>query len=129
MSRLQRTVLPTTPFDNKVDRESINPRLQAFEKFISGMYLGEITRNILLSLIDAAPKSLLLNGRASDVLNRHYGLDTAIMSEIEDAWEHGRGKTSLGEKCVEGGDAIDTISSRETPQVNGGLRKSAPAVP
>ncbi|KAG2348648.1 actin-like ATPase domain-containing protein [Suillus weaverae] len=35
--------LPTTPYDNKLDCKSINPRFQAFEKFISGMYLGEIT--------------------------------------------------------------------------------------
>ncbi|TFK83345.1 hypothetical protein K466DRAFT_665894 [Polyporus arcularius HHB13444] len=85
-----RTVLPTTPYDNKLDRQSINPRLQAFEKFISGMYLGEILRNILLSLIDAAPKPLLFNGRSSGPLNTHYGLDTAVMSEVEDAWEIGR---------------------------------------
>ncbi|RDX53014.1 hexokinase [Lentinus brumalis] len=85
-----RTVLPTTPYDNKLDRQSINPRLQAFEKFISGMYLGEILRNILLSLIDAAPKPLLFNGRSSGPLNTHYGLDTAVMSEVEDAWETGR---------------------------------------
>ncbi|KAI0721984.1 hexokinase-domain-containing protein [Cerioporus squamosus] len=85
-----RTVLPTTPYDNKLDRQSINPRLQAFEKFISGMYLGEILRNILLSLVDAAPKPLLFNGRSSGPLNTHYGLDTAVMSEVEDAWETGR---------------------------------------
>ena len=87
---MQRSVLPSTPFDNKLDRQSINPRLQAFEKFISGMYLGEITRNILLSLVDAAPKPLLFNGRSSEVLNTHYGLDTAVMSEVEEAWESGR---------------------------------------
>ncbi|RPD62046.1 hypothetical protein L226DRAFT_77182 [Lentinus tigrinus ALCF2SS1-7] len=85
-----RTVLPTTPYDNKVDRQSINPRLQGFEKFISGMYLGEILRNMLISLVDAAPKPLLFNGRSSGPLNTHYGLDTAVMSEIEDAWETGR---------------------------------------
>ena len=78
-------MLPTTPFDNKVDRQSINPRLQAFEKFISGMYLGEITRNILISLVDAAPRPLLFNGRVSKQLNTHYGLDTAVMSEVEEA--------------------------------------------
>ncbi|KAI9456980.1 hexokinase-domain-containing protein [Lactarius psammicola] len=61
-----RAVLPLTPFDNKVDRESINPRFQAYEKFISGMYLGEITRNILLAL--------------------HYGLDTEMLSLVESAW-------------------------------------------
>ncbi|KAH9853885.1 hexokinase [Lenzites betulinus] len=85
-----RTVLPTTPYDNKVDRESINPKYQAYEKFISGMYLGEITRNVLLSLLDAAPKPLLFNGRSSKQLNSHYGFDTAYMSEVEEAWENGR---------------------------------------
>ena len=54
------------------------------------MYLGEILRNILLSLVDAAPKPLLFNGRSSGPLNTHYGLDTAVMSEVEDAWETGR---------------------------------------
>ncbi|EGO01565.1 hypothetical protein SERLA73DRAFT_50110 [Serpula lacrymans var. lacrymans S7.3] len=81
-----RTALPTTPYDNKLDRESINPRYQAFEKFISGMYLGEIARNVILSLIDAAPRPVLFGGRASDALNKQWGLDTAVLSEIEEAW-------------------------------------------
>ncbi|KZP07136.1 hypothetical protein FIBSPDRAFT_914553 [Athelia psychrophila] len=82
-----RSHLPSTPFDNKLDRESINPRFQAFEKFISGMYLGEITRNVLLSLIDASPKPVLFGGQSSPSLNSHYGLDTAVMSDVEEAWE------------------------------------------
>ena len=82
----QRSHLPTTPFDNKLDRESINPRFQAFEKFISGMYLGEITRNVLLALIDAAPKPILFGGKATNAINKHYGLDSAVMSDIEGAW-------------------------------------------
>ncbi|KAL5527545.1 hypothetical protein ACEPAG_6346 [Sanghuangporus baumii] len=80
----QRTVLPTTPYDNKLDRESINPRYQAYEKFISGMYLGEITRNVLLSLIDAVPP-ILFSGLSTPILNRHYGFDTSYMSDIEGA--------------------------------------------
>ncbi|KAJ8589890.1 hexokinase [Rhizopogon salebrosus TDB-379] len=82
-----RSALPTTPYDNKLDRESINPRFQAFEKFISGMYLGEIARNVILSLIDAAPKPILFGGRSSALLNKQWGLDTALLSEIEEAWE------------------------------------------
>ncbi|KAF5387613.1 hypothetical protein D9615_000084 [Tricholomella constricta] len=82
-----RSTLPFTPFDSSLDRLSINPSFQAFEKFISGMYLGEITRNILTALIDAAPKPLLFNGKSTPVLNTHYGLDTSVMSDIEDAWE------------------------------------------
>ncbi|KAI0253152.1 hexokinase-domain-containing protein [Lactifluus subvellereus] len=81
-----RVVLPTTPFDNKLDRESINPRFQAYEKFISGMYLGEITRNVLLALVDAAPKPILFSGKATDRLNKHYGLDTEMLSLVESAW-------------------------------------------
>jgi len=79
-----RTVLPSTPFDNKLDRESINVKKQAFEKFISGMYLGEILRNLLLSLIDHSPP-VLFGGESSAELNRHYGVDTAVMSDVESA--------------------------------------------
>ncbi|KAK7060171.1 hypothetical protein VNI00_000935 [Paramarasmius palmivorus] len=82
-----RTHLPFTPYDNAVDRTSINPRFQAFEKLISGMYLGEITRHILLSLIDAAPKALLFGGKVTPSLNKQWGLDTSVMSDVEEAWE------------------------------------------
>ena len=67
-------------FDNKLDRKSINPRAQIFEKMISGMYLGEITRNILLNLID---RELLLNGYSSKDLNNQYSFETEYMSTIE----------------------------------------------
>jgi hexokinase len=33
----ERLVLPVSIYDNKLDRESINPRKQAFEKMVSGM--------------------------------------------------------------------------------------------
>jgi hexokinase len=51
------------------------------------MYLGEITRNVLLSLVDAAPKPILFAGKSTKQLNTHYGFDTAIMSAVEEAWE------------------------------------------
>lgn len=69
-------------------------RKQAFEKMISGMYLGEIVRNILLYLIDQPPVHAtattpaqyhLFNGHSCQVLNTHYGLDTAFMSAIAEA--------------------------------------------
>ncbi|RSH94057.1 glucokinase [Saitozyma podzolica] len=79
---VRRHVLPISIFDNKLDRESINPRKQMFEKMVSGMYLGEITRNILLHMIDS---SLLFSGYSSPILNTHYGYDTAFVSKIEGA--------------------------------------------
>ncbi|KAL7424058.1 hypothetical protein Q5752_001643 [Cryptotrichosporon argae] len=77
-----RHCLPVSIFDNKLDRESINPRKQAFEKMVSGMYLGEITRNILLHLIDS---SVLFDGLSTPVLNTHYGFDAAFVSAVEGA--------------------------------------------
>jgi hexokinase len=95
-----RVVLPRTPFDNKVDRESINPSYQAYEKFISGMYLGEITRNLLLALVDAAPKPILFDGKATERLNRHYGLDTEVLSLVEGAWAGDAGVPQAEEEAA-----------------------------
>ncbi|KAJ1986618.1 hypothetical protein H4R33_003247 [Dimargaris cristalligena] len=72
-------VLPLTFFDNGVDRETQNPGKQIFEKMISGLYLGEVTRKVLLHLVD---RRLLFNGRSSTELNQPYSFDTAYMSTI-----------------------------------------------
>ncbi|KAF9100668.1 glucokinase [Mortierella sp. AM989] len=73
--------LPVTIFDNKLDRESINPGIHVFEKLISGMYLGEVTRNILLHLID---KQVLCEGSSNSLkLKEHWAFETRFMSAIE----------------------------------------------
>ncbi|KAG0347401.1 glucokinase [Podila humilis] len=73
--------LPLTIHDNKLDRESINPGIHVFEKMISGMYLGEVVRNVLLNLVD---QRVLFGGVSSEVLNKHWGLETKCMSAIEE---------------------------------------------
>ncbi|KAI7872367.1 hexokinase-domain-containing protein [Spinellus fusiger] len=75
----ERKVLPLTVHDNKLDRESINPHKQTYEKLISGMYLGEIARNAILYLVD---RMLLFKGFSSDEMNKQWGLDTAYISAI-----------------------------------------------
>ncbi|KAH8984619.1 hypothetical protein EDB92DRAFT_1950679 [Lactarius akahatsu] len=49
--------------------------LDKYEKFISGMYLGEITRNTLLALVDAAPQPILFGSKAPEqaLRARHGG--------------------------------------------------------
>ncbi|KAG2537340.1 hexokinase-7-like [Panicum virgatum] len=42
--------LPITEYDQALDKESLNPGEQIFEKMISGMYLGEIVRRVLLKI-------------------------------------------------------------------------------
>ncbi|KAK3023772.1 hypothetical protein RJ639_043388 [Escallonia herrerae] len=45
--------LPLTEYDREMDAESINPGEQIFEKTISGMYLGEIVRRVLVKMDEA----------------------------------------------------------------------------
>lgn len=46
--------LPLTEYDKALDEESLNPGEQFFEKIMSGMYLGEIVRRVLLKLAEEA---------------------------------------------------------------------------
>ncbi|KAF9114944.1 glucokinase [Mortierella sp. AM989] len=76
----ERVILPLTMFDNRLDRLSVNPDKQIFEKMIAGMYLGEITRSVLINLID---RRLLFGGKISSDLNQMWTFETAYMSSIE----------------------------------------------
>ncbi|KAI8827045.1 uncharacterized protein EV422DRAFT_23458 [Fimicolochytrium jonesii] len=74
------SVLPLTSWDHQLDRGSENPRKQTFEKMISGMYLGEIVRYILIDLISTGE---LFKGVSSKPLQTPYLFETAYMSRIE----------------------------------------------
>ncbi|KAI9104703.1 hexokinase-domain-containing protein [Phlyctochytrium arcticum] len=74
------SVLPITSYDLALDRSSSNPRKQIFEKLISGMYLGEIVRYVLLELVSTGE---LFRGHTSKVLQTPYAFETAYMSRIE----------------------------------------------
>ncbi|KAM9585418.1 hexokinase-2 isoform 2-T2 [Trichechus inunguis] len=69
-----------TEFDVAVDELSLNPGKQRFEKMISGMYLGEIVRNIL---IDFTKRGLLFRGRISERLKTRGIFETKFLSQIE----------------------------------------------
>src|ERR1700730_19433965 len=84
---IQRTVLPITPYDDEVDRGSQNPGFHIFEKMISWMYIGEITRNLIMSLVNQSPP-ILFNGLSTAQLNvpfAHGGFHALHMSLIEKA--------------------------------------------
>ncbi|XP_036453941.1 hexokinase-2 isoform X2 [Colossoma macropomum] len=69
-----------TEFDRAVDKCSTNPGRQRFEKMISGMYLGEIVRNVLL---DFTAKGLLFRGKLSERLKTRGIFETKFLSQIE----------------------------------------------
>ncbi|OZJ01792.1 hypothetical protein BZG36_05191 [Bifiguratus adelaidae] len=75
-----RSYLPMTQYDRTVNRESVHPNVSMFEKMVSGLYLGELLRVIILDLVD---RRLLFNGAYSIDMNTPYNFETSYMSEIE----------------------------------------------
>jgi len=69
-----------TEFDRDIDENSINPSKQLFEKMISGMYMGELTRLVLEKLVNAG---LLFGGKCSNDLKKRGKFFTKYVSEIE----------------------------------------------
>ncbi|KXS96084.1 hypothetical protein AC579_8284 [Pseudocercospora musae] len=87
------SVLPKTPYDHDLDRESVNPGIQMFEKRVSGMFLGEILRRALVSLMKDSNVPLFTDEHSNqnDVhsttnvdpdskLYKQWGLDTSFLS-------------------------------------------------
>uniref|UniRef100_A0A672TG54 hexokinase n=1 Tax=Strigops habroptila TaxID=2489341 RepID=A0A672TG54_STRHB len=69
-----------TNFDQMVDEKTINPGKQRFEKLISGMYLGEIVRYILLAMVE---KRVLFRGKPCPKLQTKDIFQTKFLSTIE----------------------------------------------
>lgn len=73
-------VLPHTKYDVEIDEASLNPKRQHFEKMISGMYLGEIVRLVLVSY---CADINLFGGQTCSNLAHPYKFATHFMSQIE----------------------------------------------
>jgi hexokinase len=58
-------VLPTTVYDDILDRDSVNPGIQMFEKRISGMFLGEILRIALVHIMKSPTIPLFRDDNSS----------------------------------------------------------------
>ncbi|KAF5392806.1 hypothetical protein D9757_000922 [Collybiopsis confluens] len=72
--------LPRTKYDVIVDETSNKPGEQAFEKLISGRYLGEILRLVICELID---EGVLFLGQNTYKLEKAYVFETAFLSLME----------------------------------------------
>ena len=76
-------VLPRTPYDVLIDRDSPRPGQQSFEKMISGLYLGEIFRLVLITLHEKADVSIF-EGQSVEKIKKPYSLDASFLSSIEE---------------------------------------------
>lgn len=75
-------VLPRTKYDIQIDAESPRPGQQSFEKMISGYYLGEVLRLILLEL--AEEKKLIFAGQDLTKMRESFIMDTSFPAKIEE---------------------------------------------
>nr|CAD7201281.1 unnamed protein product [Timema douglasi] len=69
-----------TQYDREIDSHSINAGKQLHEKMISGMYMGELVR---LVLVKFTKSNLLFGGKGSDMLFERGTFFTKFVSEIE----------------------------------------------
>ncbi|XP_057971091.1 probable hexokinase-like 2 protein [Malania oleifera] len=88
--------LPVTEFDISLDAESSNPGTQTFEKLISGMYLGEIVRRVLLKM---AQQTALFGDIVPPMLMVPYQLRSPDMAAMHQDTSEDR--EAVGEKLKE----------------------------
>ncbi|KAG5998703.1 hypothetical protein E4U43_002369 [Claviceps pusilla] len=73
-------ILPLTRWDQALTKQHPRPDFQPLEHLVSGMYLGEIVRLILLEAIE---KTGILGGIVPPTLKDQYSLGTDTLSMIE----------------------------------------------
>lgn len=71
------SILPNTPYDVAVDRESVHPGIQMFEKRVSGLFLGETLRHALLAI---APYSQTMVVPPMSPIHDRYSISTTFLS-------------------------------------------------
>lgn len=89
-------VLPNTIYDQILDKDSVNPGIQMFEKRVSGMFLGEILRTVLVQMIKSPTIPLFRDTSSADndyrstttvdengPLFKQWAVDSSILSIAE----------------------------------------------
>lgn len=87
-----------TDYDRKVDDNSLITNSFTFEKYISGKYLGEIVRVIVVKLVEDC---VLFGGTASDALLTSGAFTTSFVSLIE--------QDTVGKSCDNTSEILDKL--------------------
>ena len=80
LSMFGKNIFPTTRWDDVLNRNHIIPDYQPLEYLISGGYMGEIVR---LILVEATETAGLFNGNLPPSLRTPYVMDTRTLAAIE----------------------------------------------
>ncbi|CAO2647746.1 Nn.00g086680.m01.CDS01 [Neocucurbitaria sp. VM-36] len=79
-SMFGKNVFPTTRWDDQLNDAHVRPDFQPFEHMISGRYMGEIVR---LIIVEAVRTAGLFSGEMPNQLNEPYTLDTGTIAAME----------------------------------------------
>jgi hexokinase len=80
LSMFGKNILPTTRWDDYLNTHHLIPDFQPFEYLVSGRYLGEIFRLILVEAVQTAG---LFKSQMPSGMDEPYNFDTSIMAAIE----------------------------------------------
>jgi hexokinase len=80
VSMFGKDAFPKTRWDHSLNSNHLRPDFQPFEHFVSGRYLGEIVRLILVEAIQTAG---LFKGEMPENFTEPYSFDTGIMAIFE----------------------------------------------
>ncbi|RMY71691.1 hypothetical protein D0862_14575 [Hortaea werneckii] len=80
LSMFGKTVLPTTRWDDDLNAHHLLPDFQPLEYLVTGRYLGEILRLILLEAVSTAG---LFSGELPAHLDDPYALDTRLLAAFQ----------------------------------------------
>ncbi|KAA8618471.1 Hexokinase [Pyrenophora tritici-repentis] len=119
--------LPNSPYDIELDKNSVNPGIQMFEKRVSGMFLGELLRLALVKLIKDPSVPLFTddNSSSNDVHSttqihdgspiwKQWGIDTSFLSVC--AGDHSPGLRMLRQTLDKDYD-ISAVSAEDAEAV------------
>ncbi|KAJ5204172.1 Hexokinase-1 [Penicillium cinerascens] len=81
MSMFGGGVLPMTRWDDILNRTHLRPDYQPLEYMITGRYLGEIVRLIIVEAVETAG---LFNGELPHSMREPYSFDTSIVAFLEE---------------------------------------------
>ncbi|KAF2473257.1 hexokinase-1 [Lindgomyces ingoldianus] len=80
LSMFGKNVFPTTKWDDYLNETHVRPDFQPFEHLISGRYLGEIVR---LILVEAVKTAGLFSGELPQKLDESYSFETGTIAAME----------------------------------------------
>ncbi|KAI5280440.1 glucokinase [Ascosphaera aggregata] len=78
-------VLPNTKWDISLNNDTVNKDFHMFEKRVSGMYLGEILRRVMLEMTQDEENPLFSDSVIPDdsIMYKIWGIDTSFLSMCE----------------------------------------------